>query len=228
MQRAVSITTEIPINKFKSGNMDESDWRVYNNAVSNMMNENLTIIDQAGISLNKVKKIAKKHALKHDLRFIYIDYLQLMTNNIKGSNREQEISSISRGLKQLAKELKIPVVALAQLSRSVEQRGGDKRPFLSDLRESGSIEQDADTVQFLYRPEYYDLMEDAEGNSTQGLGYLMVAKNRHGAVRDIPMRFKAECTKFMDKVDDFEFNNIPLPTSNDFDDFPTEDYGAPF
>ena len=220
MQRVVSAMTEIPINKLKSGEMSLNDWKHYNNVTSEMMNENLTIIDKAGMSLNQVKKISKKHALKNNLRAVYVDYLQLMTNRIKGGNRDQEISSISRGLKQLAKELSIPVIALSQLSRSVETRGGDKRPMLSDLRESGSIEQDADTVQFLYRPEYYGLLEDSDGNSTAGVGYLMVAKNRHGSTKDIPMSFQGECTKFTDKIDDTDWNRNSLPISSDFEHYP--------
>ena len=220
MQRVVSINTDIPINKFKEGNMSNDDWKHYNEVTSELMNENLKIIDTPGLSLNQVKKISKKFALRNDLAAIYIDYLQLMSNNIKGGNREQEISSISRGLKVIAKELSVPVIALSQLSRAVEQRGGSKKPMLSDLRESGSIEQDADSVQFLYRPEYYGLMEDEDGNSTLGVGYLMIAKNRHGATKDIPMMFNGACTKFSDQVDDSEFNglnNSSMPLSDDFD-----------
>ncbi len=217
MQRVVSINTDIPINKFKEGNMNNDDWKRYNEVTSELMNENLKIIDTPGLSLNQVKKTSKKFALKNDLAAIYIDYLQLMSNPIKGGSREQEISSISRGLKVIAKELSVPVIALSQLSRAVEQRGGSKKPMLSDLRESGSIEQDADSVQFLYRPEYYGLMEDEDGNSTLGIGYLMIAKNRHGATKDIPMKFNGACTKFSDQVDDSDFNNSSMPKSTDFD-----------
>jgi replicative DNA helicase len=240
MQRVVSVMTDIPLNKLKDGSLTAEDWRHYNDITSDMMNENLTIIDKAGMSLNQIKKISKKFALKNDLRAIYIDYLQLMTNKLKGGNREQEISSISMGLKQLAKELNVPLIALSQLSRAVETRGGDKRPQLSDLRESGSIEQDADMVQFIHRPEYYGLSEDADGNSTFGVGYLMIAKNRHGATKDIAMHFNPFCTKFTDLVSDSDFNsfdNAALPISEDFNHVPTssqdrkelgEDDDAPF
>ena len=219
MQRIVSVNSNISINKLKEGTLSPSDWEIYNNTTSNLMSDNLRIIDKAGMPLNYIKKTAKKYALKHGLDAIYIDYLQLISNNVKGGNREQEISSISRGLKQLAKELDVPIIALSQLSRNVESRP-DKRPMLSDLRESGSIEQDADSVQFLYRPEYYGLTEDEEGNSTVGVGYLMIAKNRHGALKDIPMRFIPECTSFTNMPGDESFNPSsvnPMPMGEGFD-----------
>jgi replicative DNA helicase len=219
MQRVVSINTKIEINTLKNGTLTTTDWSTYNDATSNLMSDNLKIIDKAGMPLNYIKKTAKKYALKNGLDAIYIDYLQLISNNIKGGNREQEISSISRGLKQLAKELDVPVIALSQLSRQVESRP-DKRPMLSDLRESGSIEQDADSVQFLYRPEYYGLTEDENGESTIGVGYLMIAKNRHGATKDIPMRFEGRCTSFSNMPGDEAFrpiDNSTMPIGEDFD-----------
>ena len=119
-------------------------------------------------------------------------------------NREQEVSTISRSLKAIAKELNVPILALSQLNRSVETRGGNKRPQLSDLRESGAIEQDADMVLFIHRPEYYGFMEDEEGNSLVGLAEIIVAKHRNGAVGDIKLRFRKEQAKFTD-LDDMEF-----------------------
>jgi replicative DNA helicase len=130
-----------------------------------------------------------------------IDYLQLMTGDTGGrggGNREQEIASISRALKNLAKELDVPVIALSQLSRAVETRGGEKRPQLSDLRESGSIEQDADMVLFLYRPEYYGITQDESGNSVAGIGEIIVAKNRGGSLDTVQLRFIGKYTKFSD------------------------------
>jgi replicative DNA helicase len=115
-----------------------------------------------------------------------------------GGNREQEIASISRALKKIAKELSIPVIALSQLSRAVETRGGDKRPQLSDLRESGAIEQDADMVMFLYRPEYYGITEDEGGASTAGVGEVIIAKHRNGSLENIKLRFIGRYTKFTD------------------------------
>jgi len=148
-----------------------------------------------------------------------IDYLQLMQGDggKGGGNREQEIASISRALKNLAKELNVPVIALSQLSRAVETRGGDKRPQLSDLRESGSIEQDADMVAFLYRPEYYGFTQDEAGNSVQGIGEVIVAKNRSGSLDTIQLRFIGKYTKFTD-LDGYysanSGNNAPLNTGS--------------
>lgn len=132
------------------------------------------------------------------VKCIFIDYLQLMHADGKNiNNREQEVSTISRALKQLAKELDIPIIALSQLNRGVESRVGDnKRPMLSDLRESGAIEQDADMVLLLHRPEYYGILQDDEGNSTRGTAELIIAKNRNGATGSVMLRFQAELIKF--------------------------------
>jgi replicative DNA helicase len=142
---------------------------------------------------------AKGRRLKaeKDIGMIIIDYLQLMQGNVKaGGNREQEIAGISRSLKELAKELDVPIIALSQLSRAVETRGGDKKPMLSDLRESGSIEQDADMVMFLYRPEYYGLTTYEDGSSTQGVAEVIIAKQRSGPVGDVRLRFINQFAKF--------------------------------
>lgn len=152
---------------------------------------------------------------------IIIDYLQLMSGNADGKgggNREQEIASISRALKMLAKELNVPVIALSQLSRAVETRGGDKRPMLSDLRESGSIEQDADMVLFLYRPEYYGITEDEMGNPTAGVGEVIIAKHRNGSLENVQLKFIGKYTKFTNLDNDFGgdamggFNALPNST----------------
>jgi replicative DNA helicase len=144
------------------------------------------------------------------------------TGGKSGGNREQEIASISRSLKNLAKELDVPVIALSQLSRAVETRGGEKRPQLSDLRESGSIEQDADMVIFLYRPEYYGLTTDEAGNSIAGIGEVILAKNRSGSLDTVQLRFVGKFTKFMD-LDSYytpHQQDRPLPTpSNPIDSF---------
>lgn len=147
---------------------------------------------------------------------VVIDYLQLMQgDSSKGAgNREQEIASISRALKNLAKELNVPVIALSQLSRAVETRGGDKRPQLSDLRESGSIEQDADMVAFLYRPEYYGFTQDEAGNSVQGVGEVIVAKNRSGSLDTIQLRFIGKYTKFADLDGFYGAASSPTPSFN--------------
>jgi replicative DNA helicase len=148
-----------------------------------------------------------------------------MTAGSEGKgNREQEISMISRSLKSIAKELNVPVLALSQLSRAVESRGGDKKPQLSDLRESGSIEQDADMVQFIHRPEYYNILEDADGNSTRNVANIIIAKHRNGAVTDVQLRFVNELAKFedLDKANQ-QFNDLgnasftTMPIGDNFD-----------
>jgi replicative DNA helicase len=132
-----------------------------------------------------------------------------------GGNRQEEISIISRSLKIIAKELNIPVIALSQLSRAVETRGGDKRPQLSDLRESGAIEQDADMVMFIYRPEYYEITEDADGNSTVGLTEIIVAKHRNGALENVPLRFQGKYGRFVDwEQNDFSQYDSPQPSGD--------------
>jgi replicative DNA helicase len=150
---------------------------------------------------------------------IIIDYIQLMSigSDNKG-NREQEISTISRSLKALSKELDVPIITLSQLNRSVETRGGSKRPILSDLRESGAIEQDADLVCFIYRPEYYKIDHDEAGNSTRGLAELIIAKHRNGALADVKMQFVDKYAKFLE----YEGGDVEMPS-----DFPSEyDYPA--
>ena len=150
---------------------------------------------------------------------IIIDYLQLMT--VGGSNgagnREQEISTISRSIKSIAKELNIPIIALSQLSRAVETRGGSKKPMLSDLRESGAIEQDADMVMFIYRPSYYDLDQDEDGNVIpEDYAEVHIAKHRNGSLQTVPLKFIGKFTKFMDRQSD-EFDSFtPIEPSDDF------------
>jgi replicative DNA helicase len=138
-----------------------------------------------------------------------------------GGNREQEISTISRSIKEIAKELNVPIIALSQLSRSVETRGGDKRPMLSDLRESGAIEQDADIVSFIYRPEYYDLTQDADGNSTLGIGEIIIAKHRNGALKNVRLRFVPEFARF-ENLDEVEALDIPGPINSNLSQFNQE------
>ena len=138
-----------------------------------------------------------------DIQMVIIDYLQLMTASGDGKgNREQEISTISRAIKGIAKELNVPIIALSQLSRAVETRGGDKKPMLSDLRESGAIEQDADMVMFIYRPEYYSIDVDEEGNSTSGMAELIIAKHRNGSTEDVKIRFQNHLARFVNWEND--------------------------
>ena len=198
MLRLISAEAEIDSSKLRKGELDRADWEALNSKLSSLENAPIYIDDTPGLTILELRSKARKLKAQHGIRLLIVDYLQLMsagTGRI-GMNREQEIAAISRSLKTVAKELNIPVIALSQLSRSVETRGGDKRPMLSDLRESGSIEQDADVVTFLYRPEYYDFLEDEKGESTQGLAEVIIAKNRSGSLETVVLRFIGKYTRF--------------------------------
>src|SRR3989344_3549926 len=168
-----------------TGNLDDEDFEKYGVAAGELAEANIFIDDTAGIGLLEMRTKARRLMLEQKIDLIIVDYLQLIRAP-KAESRVQEVSEISQGLKNLARELKVPVLALSQLSRAVEQRGGDKKPQLSDLRDSGSIEQDADVVMFLYRPDEEN-MEDIK---------LLIAKHRNGATGEIPLHFKADRTKF--------------------------------
>lgn len=199
VNRLISSEAQITSDKIKKGTLTDDEWTQIIHKTSSLNEAPIFLDDTPALSLLELRAKARRLKAKSDIEMIVIDYLQLMTGDSgKGGNREQEIAQISRGLKQLAKELDIPVIALSQLSRAVETRGGDKRPQLSDLRESGSIEQDADMVMFLYRPEYYGITEDAEGNSVEGLGEVIFAKHRNGSTGTIPLKFIGQYTKFLD------------------------------
>lgn len=164
------------------------------------MTDNMRIYDNSDITISEMRSECKKLKMKHGLDLVIVDYLQLMNDERYSGNRVQEISQISRGLKKLAKECNCPVIALSQLSRSVEQRP-DKRPMLSDLRESGSIEQDADVVMFIYRDEYYGITEDENGESTKGVSEILIAKHRGGSLGKVKLKFIGHTTSFEDPKD---------------------------
>jgi replicative DNA helicase len=226
VNRLLSAEAELGSEKIKKGDLSEAEWGQLYNKTKSLTEAPIFIDDTPALSILELRAKCRRLKAQHDIQLIIIDYLQLMSaDSGKGGpgNREQEIAAISRALKQLAKELEVPVLALSQLSRSVETRGGDKRPMLSDLRESGSIEQDADMVIFLYRPEYYKITEDENGNSTLGLGEVIIAKHRNGSLDTVPLRFKGEFTKFSDwETDNFfadgpSFNAFPDVKTSEFD-----------
>ena len=202
VNRLIQNTCEIEGEKIKSGQLSQMEWDQLMSRVKNLYSAPLFIDDTASLSIFELRTKARRLVREHNVQFIIIDYLQLMNaSGMKFGSREQEVSMISRSLKQLAKELNIPIVALSQLNRSVESRGADskdgKRPQLSDLRESGAIEQDADIVCFIHRPEYYTKSsEDANGNDIRGLAELIVAKHRSGAVGDVKLRFVNRFARF--------------------------------
>jgi|SRR5690554_735123 len=222
--RLISSESGLSSEKLRSGNLQEYEIEQIHAKIGGLSEAQIFIDDTPGISVFELRAKARRLKSQHDIQLLVVDYLQLMTGSSDGKgsgNREQEISTISRSLKSIAKELNIPVIALSQLSRAVESRGGDRRPQLSDLRESGSIEQDADMVMFINRPEYYGLTEDEEGNSTLGIANIIIAKHRNGAVGDVQLKFTKELAKFSDlEHDQFSGGNAEfgeLPVSDEFD-----------
>jgi replicative DNA helicase len=203
VNRLIVGETGISSEKIRNGNLEDYEWQMLEHKIKNLEDAPIYIDDTPGISIFELRAKVRRLMRQAEISIVIIDYLQLMTGTPETrGNREQEVSTISRSLKGLAKEMNVPVIALSQLNRSVEVRAGDKRPQLSDLRESGAIEQDADMVTFIHRPEKYGLLEDEEGNSLQGLAYIILAKHRNGAIGDVLLRFKAEQAKFCDLEDD--------------------------
>lgn len=205
--RLISSETGLSSEKLRTGKLEKHEWEQLNVKVKGLEKAPLFIDDTPSLSIFDLRAKARRLSSQHGIKLIVIDYLQLMTagGTQKGGNREQEISTISRNLKALAKELDVPVIALSQLSRAVETRGGSKRPLLSDLRESGAIEQDADIVSFIYRPEYYkiDEWDDEERTPTQGQAEFIVAKHRNGGLDNIRLKFIGQLGKF-DNLEDFD------------------------
>ncbi len=219
VNRLIASETGLSSEKLKKGELADHEWHQLNEKVKGLSEAPLYIDDTPALSVFELRAKCRRLVQQHDVQLIIIDYLQLMTAGADKGNREQEISTISRSIKSIAKELNVPIIALSQLSRAVETRGGDKRPQLSDLRESGAIEQDADIVSFIYRPEYYGLTEDEEGRPTQNMAEIIIAKHRNGPLDSVPLKFIANMAKFEDMDETFEgFGD--LDPNTDFDDSP--------
>ncbi len=216
--RLISSETGLSSEKLRTGRLEKHEWEQLNVKVKGLEKAPIYIDDTPSLSIFDLRAKARRLASQYGIKLIVVDYLQLMTSggSQKGGNREQEISTISRNLKALAKELDVPIVAISQLSRAVETRGGSKRPLLSDLRESGAIEQDADIVSFIYRPEYYKIEEwdDEERSPTQGQAEFIVAKHRNGGLDNIRLKFIGHLGKF-DNLDDF---NTPFEFQSKMND----------
>jgi replicative DNA helicase len=229
VNRLISGETQIEQEMIRKGTLEEWEWQQIHSKVGRLEQAPLIIDDTPALNIFEFRAKCRRLKSQHDIQLIIIDYLQLMHGKAdgKGGNREQEIGSISRALKSVAKELNVPVIALSQLSRAVESRpGGSKKPMLSDLRESGSIEQDADMVLFLYRPEYYGLTEDENGMPTQGVGEVIIAKHRNGETGTVRLKFVGKYVKFtdLDTIEDFSgggpgggFPSAGLTPSTSFD-----------
>lgn len=198
--RIISSETGLSSEKLRKGDLNDSEWNQLTSGVKDLEKANLFIDDTPALSVFDLRAKCRRLSSTQGLDLIIIDYLQLMT--VGGSkntgNREQEISTISRSLKSIAKELNVPVIALSQLSRAVETRSTSKRPQLSDLRESGAIEQDADIVSFIYRPEYYGIEEWEDGEPSTNQAEIIIAKHRNGSLDDVRLRFIGELAKFSD------------------------------
>lgn len=220
--RLIASEAEIESDKLRKGKLQEYEWIQLNQKISTLNEAKLFIDDTPALSVFELRTKARRLKAQHDIQLIVIDYLQLMTigsNEVSSANknitREQEISNISRSLKALAKELDIPIICLSQLNRSVENRGGNKRPQLSDLRDSGAIEQDADMVLFLYRPEYYKI-DTINGRSSKGVAELIIAKHRNGRLEDIYLKFVANYARFENQDMFFDTSDSDFTDSSDF------------
>ena len=193
-QRLLSVETKVDLHKLRTGRLSDEDWMNLTHNIERLARAPIYIDDTPGISVLEARAKARRLQREHGVGMVIIDYLQLMSGHIRTQSREQEISHISRSLKAMAKELDVPVLALSQLSRAVESRT-DRRPQLSDLRESGSLEQDADVVMFIYRPEMYDL-KSPDGESLEGLAQIIIGKQRNGPVGSVDLMWNKESATY--------------------------------
>lgn len=240
VNRLISNVCEVSGRKILNGQLDPSDWERLDKRIGRLTDAPIYVDDTPGLSVFELRTKARRLVREKGVKIIMIDYLQLMNaNGMKFGSRQEEVSTISRSLKGLAKELDIPVLALSQLSRNVENREGleGKRPQLSDLRESGAIEQDADMVLFVHRPEYYHILTDEKGNDLRGMAQIIIAKHRKGATGDVLLTFKGQFTRFQDpernspeipdaadssEIIGSKLNGSDLTSFNDFNDINTD------
>ena len=213
VNRLISNVCEIQGSKILNGQLQRDEWERLDKRINNLLGAPLYIDDTPGLSVFELRTKARRLVREHGVKLIMIDYLQLMNaNGMRFSSRQEEVSTISRSLKGLAKELDIPILALSQLNRGVESREGleGKRPQLSDLRESGAIEQDADMVIFVHRPEYYHIYQDDNGRDLHGMAQIIIAKHRKGATGDVLLTFRGEYTRFENPEDKSLGNRAPI------------------
>jgi replicative DNA helicase len=203
--RLIIAETDIPGDKIRNGRLSEEEWKQLDTRIKKLVQAPIYIDDTPAISIFELRAKCRRLMAQHKLDIVIVDYLQLMSGPDNAGSREQEVSNISRSLKSIAKELNVPIIALSQLNRSVEMRGGTKRPLLSDLRESGAIEQDADMVVFIHRQEKFGITAFEDGSSTKGIAEIILAKNRNGPVDDVKLRFREEKAQFVD-IDEFDLD----------------------
>ena len=209
VNRLIASEAELGASKLRKGDLEDHEMVQLHAKIKYLSEASIFIDDTPALTIFELRAKARRLVKNNNVEIIIIDYLQLMNAGGNAGNREQEISTISRSLKGIAKELKIPVIALSQVNRGVENRTGvgSKRPMLSDLRESGAIEQDADIVTFIYRPEYYKIYEWDNGDDSRGQGELIIAKHRNGSLKNVRLKFIDEFAKFSD-LDYFEQENL--------------------
>ncbi len=208
VNRLIVAETELPSSRIRNGKLHADEWKQLEERIKNLENAKLYIDDTPAISVFELRAKCRRLKAQKKLDIAVVDYLQLMTGPKEAGSREQEVSSISRSLKSIAKELNVPIIALSQLNRSVEMRGGSKRPQLSDLRESGAIEQDADMVVFIHRPEKYG-MDLENGASSKGIAEIILAKNRNGPIDDVLLKFREERAQFVD-MEEIDYSKMEM------------------
>ncbi|MGB8490470.1 MAG: replicative DNA helicase [Bacteroidales bacterium] len=213
VNRLIIAETDIAGEKIKNGRLSEEEWKQLDNRIKKLVQAPIFIDDTPAISIFELRAKCRRLMAQHKLDIVIVDYLQLMSGPENAGSREQEVSNISRSLKSIAKELNVPILALSQLNRSVEMRGGTKRPLLSDLRESGAIEQDADMVVFIHRQDKFGIPTFEDGSSTKGIAEIILAKNRNGPVDDVKLRFREEKAQFLD-IEDFDLDAADLKESS--------------
>jgi replicative DNA helicase len=212
VDRLISNVCEIEGSKILNGQLRQDEWDRLDKRINKLLDAPLYVDDTPGLSVFELRTKARRLVREHHVEIIMIDYLQLMNaNGMRFSSRQEEVSTISRSLKGLAKELNVPILALSQLNRGVESREGleGKRPQLSDLRESGAIEQDADMVLFVHRPEYYHIYQDEQGHDLRGMAQIIIAKHRKGATGDVLLTFRGQFTRFENPEDTNLDNRSP-------------------
>ena len=221
VNRLIASEAQLGANKLRKGDLADHEMIQLHEKIKYLSEAPIFIDDTPALTIFELRAKARRLVKNHKVGILIIDYLQLMHAGGNAGNREQEISTISRSLKGIAKELKIPVIALSQVNRGVESRSGvgSKRPMLSDLRESGAIEQDADIVTFIYRPEYYKIFEWDNGDDSRGQAEIMIAKHRNGSLANIRLKFTAEFARFsnldyMDDIDDNDENSSMISISS--------------
>lgn len=202
MERIVAFESGIPVTSLKKAKLKEEDWNKILDAMGAVKKDKIFLVEDPRNSIEDIIDAIEQLVGKYDVKVVMLDYLQLVEGMERRRNREQEVSSVIRTLKRLARELEIVIIVTSQLNRSVELRSGNKRPFLSDLRDSGAIEEDTDKVIFIHRPMVYDIMEDEMGNSLEGIAELIIAKNRTGPTGEITINFDEQFGRFFEIITD--------------------------